>query len=266
MTFAQAVFLGLLQGLTEFLPISSSGHLAVAQHFLPAFRQPGVLFDVILHVGTLLAVVIYLRREVGLLVTAPFRREAGDDPYRRLLILILAGSVPTAAIGLACKDLVTPLFENIGLVAAMLLVTGALLFVAEKFRGGHRKIGELTLLDALVAGTAQGMAILPGLSRSGATIAVLLVKGVDGETAARFSFLLSLPAVAGAALLSLKDFESMPSGEWPLYLAGAGVAFISGLVAIHLLLNILRRGRLLVFALYCWLAGSALFALGFRLL
>jgi len=261
MTLLQALFLGLLQGITEFLPISSSGHLAIAQHFLPGFRQPGVLFDVLLHVGTLMAVIIYLRREVGLILAAPFRREPGDDPYRRFLPLIIIGSV----IGLTFKDFVTPLFENIGVVAAMLVITGALLFVAERFRGGRRKAGELTMADALAAGLAQGMAILPGLSRSGATISVLLAKGVDGETAARFSFLLSLPAVAGAALFSLGDVEKVPPGDWPLYLAGAGVAFVSGLAAIHMLLAILRRGRLLAFALYCWLVGGTLFAMGFRL-
>lgn len=261
MTLLHALFLGAVQGFAEFLPISSSGHLAIAQHYLPAFSQPGVLFDVLLHVGTMGAVLLYFRREVALLLASPFRPGEEARLYRRLLLLLLAGSVPTAAIGLAFKDFFEGLFHNLGAVSLMLLVTGTLLFLSERFRRGGRREGELTLVDALVTGTVQGAAIIPGISRSGSTIAALLLKGVDAETAARFSFLLGLPAVFGAALLSLKDIQGVPTEAIPLYLAGAGVAFLTGLLSIHLLMAILRRRRLIAFALYCWLIGGAFFAL-----
>lgn len=263
MNLLHAILLGLIQGLTEFLPVSSSGHLAITQHFLPGFHQPGVLFDVLLHLGTMLAVLLYFRREVSNLLSSPFRQGEGARQHRRLLTLLLAGSVPTAIIGLTFKDFLEGLFENIPLVALMLLITGTLLFISEKFRRGNRREGELTLVDALVVGTVQGCAIVPGISRSGSTIAALLLRGVDGETAARFSFLLALPAVFGAALLSLRHLQDVAADEIPMYLAGAGVAFIAGMLSIHCLLAVIRRRRLFAFAVYCWLAGTVVFALTF---
>lgn len=261
MTLTQAIFLGALQGATEFLPVSSSGHLAIAQHYLPGFSQPGILFDVLLHVGTIVAVAIYFRRELAALLASPFRRGEEARLQQRLLRLLIIGSIPTAIIGLLFKDFFEGLFENIIVVSLMLLVTGFLLFIAERFRRGGRKEGELTLTDALVVGTVQGCAIIPGISRSGSTIAALLLKGVDGETAARFSFLLAIPAVLGAALLSVRDLGEVATGQIPLYLAGAGTAFLTGLLSIHLLLAVIRRRRLIAFALYCWLVGGLFFSL-----
>jgi undecaprenyl-diphosphatase len=164
--------------------------------------------------------------------------------------------VPTAVIGLTFKDWFEQLFQAPALVAAMLLATGTLLFIADRFRPGSRRERSLTFSDALITGTVQGLAIIPGISRSGSTIAALLLRGVSGETAARFSFLLSLPAVGGAAIISLKDLDQLPPGELPLYLAGAGAALVAGMLAIHLLLGVLRRRRLGWFAVYCWLAGA----------
>ncbi|OHB33784.1 MAG: UDP-diphosphatase [Desulfuromonadaceae bacterium GWC2_58_13] len=263
MTLLQAILLGLIQGLTEFLPVSSSGHLAIVQHFLPGFDQPGLLFDVLLHLGTMLAVVLYFRRELGNLLSSPFRRDAEAQTHRRLLTLLLAASVPTAIIGLTFKDFFEGLFENIPLVALMLLVTGTLLFISEKFRRGNRREEQLNLIDALVVGTVQGCAIIPGISRSGSTIAALLLRGVDGETAARFSFLLALPAVLGAALLSMRHLQEVATVELPQYLAGTGVAFIAGMLSIHCLMAVIRRRRLFAFAIYCWVAGTVVFALTF---
>lgn len=261
MTLTQSILLGALQGATEFLPVSSSGHLAIAQHFLPGFSQPGVLFDVLLHVGTMVAVAIYFRRELAALLASPFRIGETARLQRRLLLLLIVASIPTAIIGLLFRDFFEGLFENIAVVSLMLLVTGGLLFVAERFRRGSRKEDELTLTDALVVGTVQGCAIIPGISRSGSTIAALLLKGVDGETAARFSFLLAMPAVFGAAFLSARDLGEVATGQIPLYLAGAGVAFLTGLLSIHLLLAVIRRRRLIAFAIYCWLAGGLFFTL-----
>lgn len=254
MTLTEGLILGALQGLTEFLPVSSSGHLALTQQLMPGFEQPGLLFDVVLHLGTLVAVILYFRQDLKQLITSPFRRDIPAVQDRRYLRLLIAGSIPTAIIGLACKDTVEGLFHRPLIVAGLLIVTGLLLFIAERFRSSGRK--RLTLSDSLITGIAQGVAVLPGISRSGATIAALLLRGVDGHTAARFSFLLALPAVGGAALLSLKDVESLPSAEIGTYLAGAGISCLIGLVCIHALLGIIRQKRLYYFSLYCWLVGG----------
>jgi len=261
MTFTQAVALGTLQGATEFLPVSSSGHLAIAQHFLSGFSQPGILFDVLLHLGTMLAVMIYFRADLCRLLVAPWNHSDSGRSDRKLLLLLIVASVPTAIIGLAGKDLAESLFENMPVVAGGLLLSGALLFAAEKLRKNSPARTDLNFGDALLTGTLQGLAIIPGLSRSGSTISGLLMRGVDGDTAARFSFLLALPAVFGAALLSLRDFNAVPAGELPIYVAGAAAAFVTGLVSIHFLLAIIRRRRLMLFALYCALAGMTLLAL-----
>jgi undecaprenyl-diphosphatase len=259
MTLFDAILLGIVQGITEFLPISSDGHLAIVQHYLPNFTQPGLLFDVLLHVGTLGAMLLYFHRDVVRLLTAPFRRTPEARRDRRLLGLIVAASVPTAIIGLALKDAVERWMENMLVVSLMLILTGTLLFVGERFRrSGRRGEAALSVTDAVLTGIAQGLAVLPGLSRSGSTIATLLFRGVDGETAARFSFLMAMPAIAGAALLSLKDAGTLPSGEIPVYLAGTGVAFLVGIGAIRLLLGIIRRQRLIWFTVYCWLVGIVL--------
>ena len=259
MNLPDAILLGIVQGITEFLPISSDGHLAIVQHYLPDFSQPGLLFDVLLHVGTLGAMLLYFQRDVVRLLTAPFRGDHEAHRDRRLLGLIVAASVPTAIIGLTLKSAVERWMENMLVVALMLILTGILLFVGERYRrGGRRSESALTVTDAVLTGIAQGLAVLPGLSRSGSTIATLLFRGVDGETAARFSFLMAMPAIAGAALLSFKDSGALPAGEIPVYLAGTGVAFLVGIGAIRLLLGVIRRQRLVWFAIYCWGAGLLL--------
>lgn len=255
MTLVEGLLLGALQGLTEFLPVSSSGHLALAQQLMPGFEQPGLLFDVALHLGTLVAVIVYFRQDLKQLLSAPFRRDIKAVQDRRYLRLLIVGSIPTAIIGLTLKGTVEVLMHRPLVVAALLLVTGLFLFVAERFRSSDRK--RLTLADSLITGLAQGVAVLPGISRSGATIAVLMLRGVEGQTAARFSFLLALPAVGGAALVSLKDVEHLPQGEIGIYLAGAGLSCLVGLICIHALLGIIRQKRLYYFSLYCWLVGGA---------
>lgn len=255
MTLVEGLLLGALQGLTEFLPVSSSGHLALAQQLMPGFEQPGLLFDVVLHLGTLVAVIIYFRQDLKQLLTAPFRHDIQAVQDRRYLRLLIVGSIPTAIIGLTLKGTVEELMHRPLVVGALLLVTGLLLFVAERFRSSGRK--RLNLADSLITGLAQGVAVLPGISRSGATIAVLMLRGVEGQTAARFSFLLALPAVGGAALVSLKDVEQLPQGDIGIYLAGAGISCLVGLLCIHALLGIIRQKRLYYFSLYCWLVGGA---------
>ena len=260
MDFFHATLLGLIQGLTEFLPVSSSGHLAITQHFLPGFEQPGLLFDVLVHAATTLAVLIYFRRDVWRLASCYFRSDlqAGED--RHLLRLLVIGSVPTAVIGLSFKDFFSGLFENLLVIGAMLLTTATLLILAERIRKDGRKLPRMTLSDAIVTGLVQGLAIIPGISRSGSTIACLLLRGVDGEAAARFSFLLAVPAVGGATLISLKDLQHVSSGALPAYGLGALIAFLSGLFAIRCLMDVVRRRRLFGFAVYCLLVGSGILA------
>jgi len=257
MSFLDAILLGILQGATEFLPVSSSGHLVLAQHLLGDFEQPGVLFDVLLHLGTMVAVVLYFRRDLAGLISSLWRRDEAAKQQRFMVGLLLAGSVPTAIIGLTFKDIFIGMFERPALVCAMLLVTGSLLWLAERLsRRETVSRKQLSLTDALVTGTVQGLAIIPGISRSGSTIAALLLRGVDGETAARFSFLLALPAVCGAALLSVRDINQIaPEATLP-YLAGTIAALLTGLLCIHLLMGVIRRRRLHWFAYYCWFVGG----------
>jgi len=257
MTLEQAIALGALQGATEFLPVSSSGHLALAQSLISGFTQPGVLFDVLLHVGTMIAVIIYFCKDLRDLATAPFRRDETAGQHQKMLLLLIAGSVPTGIIGLAGKDFAESLFENVPVVACMLLITGTILFVSERLRRGTGSgKTDIGWGDAIITGIAQGLAIIPGISRSGSTIATLLLRGIDGETAARFSFLLALPAVFGATLLSLRDIGEVAAGQLVTYAAGTGAAMVIGLLSIHFLLAIIRRKRLYFFAFYCWAVGA----------
>lgn len=263
MTFIDAILLGALQGATEFLPVSSSGHLVLAQHLLGDFEQPGVLFDVLLHVGTMVAVILYFWRDLTGLVTSLWRKDDLAGEQRHVVLLLIAGSVPTAAIGLLFKDILVGLFERPDIVCLMLLVTGTLLWLAERLSRRTVTRSKMSFTDALLVGTVQGCAIIPGISRSGSTIAALLLRGIDGETAARFSFLLALPAVFGAALLSLKDLDNLGGAAMAHYLAGTAAALLTGLLCIHLLMGVIRRRRLHWFAVYCWIVGGVGLALLF---
>lgn len=260
MSHLHAVLLGLLQGLTEFLPVSSSGHLAIAQHFMPGFHQPGVLFDVMLHAATMAAVVVYFRHDCRNLALACFRSGEEATRYRRLLGLLVVGTVPAAIAGPVFSDFFVGMMRNLTMVSLMLLVTGGLLFLSERARRNSPAERPLRVMDALTAGVAQAGAIIPGISRSGATISVLLLKGIDGETAARFSFLMALPAISGAALYALFKWSEAAPVDVSVYAAGAIVAFLSGMASIHMLMGVVRRRRLYAFALYCWIIGGMFFA------
>lgn len=264
MDILSACLLGLIQGLTEFLPVSSSGHLAIAQHFLAGFEQPGLLYDVLLHAATTLAVVIYFRRDVWNLLSCLFRPVEQSRQDRHVLFMLVVGSVPTAVIGFSGKDFFEGLFENLTVIGLMLIVTATLLILAEKIRRDGRPLDRINPKDALLVGLTQGLAIIPGISRSGSTIACLLLRGIDGEAAARFSFLLALPAVGGAMLLSLKDVQHVAVADLPIYGLGAATAFVSGLFAIRCLMNVVKRKRLIGFAIYCLLVGSSV--LGYSLI
>lgn len=267
LTLLSSVLLGLIQGVTEFLPISSSGHLAIAEHLLGqtgASDIPG-FFDVLLHLGTLIAVFAAYWEDIREMVLE-FFSGIGDlargttpspvPPARRLILLIVVGTLPLFAV-LPVKDLVEGLGDNMYFVAAALLVTGCLLFASDRVKKGRKTERTATLLDAVLVGAAQAVATCPGISRSGTTITAGCFAGFERKFAVRFSFLLSIPAVLGANILSLKDALEAEV-DWtalPVYLAGVAVSAVVGYACIRLLKMIAEKGRFGFFAYYCWVIG-----------
>lgn len=264
MTILQAAILGLIQGLTEFLPISSSGHLVLAEHLLRVQTSSDITFEVFVHFGTLMSVVVVFWNDIVGIVQSLFRAfvpwRLGSMYYReqepfRLSVHILVGSVPAAFIGLRYEHAIAEAFTDPKLVAVMLVITGLILFLTGLARPVQGK--KVGLWSAIVIGIAQAAAIIPGISRSGSTISTALYMKIDPYHAARFSFLLSLPAVAGATLLKAKDLlaNGGASESVVVQLTGMVVSFASGYVAIKFLLHIIERGKIRWFSLYCLVAG-----------
>jgi undecaprenyl-diphosphatase len=254
-----ALLLGLLQGFTEFLPISSSGHLVLAQSLIPDFSQPGVLFDVTLHIGTLIAVILYFWKDLwalALSLFSPLDEERAD--YRRLLWLLIVGSIPTAVIGLLFRKQFEGMFTDIRGTGVWFIITGILLFLTDRVSGKGRQLSEMSFLDAVVIGIAQGLSIIPALSRSGATIAAGVFLGLERELLVRYSFLLSIPAIAGAFVLELvaHRHDAMTSADLLAYGIGTLAALVVGYWSIAVLLNMTRSRQLSVFAYYCWIVGA----------
>lgn len=258
-----AVALGALQGITEFLPVSSSGHLAIGQHLL-GWREPHLFFDVCLHLGTFLAVAVVFRDDLVQLVRGGFLwirspRKAlhpSPDPSVRIFWLVALGTVPTAVIGFAFKDLVEHLFGSLSAVGWNLILTGSLLYLTRRLgRGPERDALHIRWWEAVLVGIAQGFAVAPGISRSGTTIAVALFLGFQRQWAGRFSFLLFVPAVVGAILLEVLDLKVLPASEIGPIAAGTFVAAVTGYGALRVLLKVVKQGRFYVFAPYCWALG-----------
>ncbi len=240
----QAIFLGILQGVTEFLPISSSGHLVIAQHFCPEIARFPVSLDVILHLGTLLALCVYFWKDLIEMLLHP-----------RLGIPVVVATFVTAGVVLPFKKIVESFFSSPQLACLMLFVTGTLLFIATKKKGNDRE--QVRVLDAVKTGLAQAIAVIPGISRSGTTIVAGILFGLKAETAARFSFLIAIPAILGAGVLELSDLHGFPLSLLLSYFLGFLASFFSGLWAIKWLLRLLSHTQnvLKYFAYYCWLAG-----------
>ena len=265
MTWIEAILLGVIQGLTEFLPVSSDGHLSAAEMLLPHFAQVGVLFDVIVHVGTLAAVVVYFRRSLADDVRGLFsaERRRRRDSWK-LAVLVAAATVPTGIVGLLLKRSVEESKRDPRFVGAMEIATGLCLLLSLAARDRGREAPETTVWDALLVGIVQGLAVLPGLSRSATTIAFALLVGLARRWAVRFSFLLLLPAVAGATVLELTSAWRERGGaffagpDFPKYLVGAVFAGVVGFFAIGWLVRVVVAKRLHWFALYCFLFGLAL--------
>ncbi|MDQ3881358.1 MAG: undecaprenyl-diphosphate phosphatase [Chloroflexota bacterium] len=260
----QALVIGLLQGLTEFIPISSSAHLELAPWLLgwePNRLIGSLAFDVFLHLGTALALLAYFARDwlalAGAFIGSVVERRIGDDPRRRLAWLLALGTLPAAALGFALEGPVEELFHAGGdaarLAIAGFLVVGALLLAAADRWGSHRRdLQTLRWHDAVVVGLAQGLALLPGISRSGSTIAAGLGLGLKREAAARFSFLLATPITLGAGLYGSRRLvdEHLSGSEWVAVGVGFVAATLAGMLAIGLLLAWLRRRSVLPFAVY----------------
>ncbi len=256
MSVLQGIALGVLQGLTEFLPVSSSGHLALAEHFL-GVETPGVTFEVLVHFGTALAVIWFFRRRVASLLVAAFsfltRREY-DAPDARLAFHLVVATIPAAIVGLLLEDVVGRFFGSPLVVSSLLLVTGCVLWLTKRLEGGVR-VEERTK-DAVLVGIAQAAAIFPGISRSGATISAGLALGMDRTKAAEFAFLLSVPVILGATVMSIGDAIAVRGELGVATAAGTVAAFVSALPAIAVLMKIVTVGRLHRFAYYCWAVGT----------
>ena len=264
MTYPMSAILGFVQGVAEFLPISSSGHLTLFQHFF-GLAEPDNLFNVLLHFATLLAVCIYYFQDVVEMIVEFFRGIAAlfsrhpshENPpeARRLVLLVIVGTLPLFAV-LPIKDAVESLSGNMYFVAGALLVTGCLLFASDRVRPGRKTEKSATLLDVLLVGVAQATATCPGISRSGTTITAGCFVGFDRRFAVRYSFLMSIPAILGANILSLKDaVTDIIWADVPVYLVGVAVAAAVGYVCIRLLKMIADKGKFGFFAYYCWAVG-----------
>jgi undecaprenyl-diphosphatase len=262
MTSLQAILLGLLQGLTEFLPVSSSGHLVLGQHLLHVQNPEIFSFDVYVHLGTLISVCLILWKDVLEIIRAlwkgivswKFKEAYRTSEHVRLGVAILVGTIPAAVIGLKYHTQIEAAFTDPKLVSVNLVITGLLLFLTRLPRPAEGK--KIGIFAGLVIGIAQAFAILPGISRSGSTMSTAIYLKFSPMLAARFSFLLSIPVIAGAALLELKDIvkQGTEVGFAPILL-GTLAAAVSGYVAIKLLLRVMERGKFSWFSLYCLALG-----------
>ena len=261
MNWWEAVILGLVQGLTEFLPVSSSGHLVLGSHVLGLEAGDDVVFEVFVHFGTALSILWVYRERIGRLIMETLKslgepgrlKEHYQERYDfRIAMLILLTLIPTGVAYVFFKDPIEAAFSDPRFAAGMLLVTGTLLLLTHWRSGGDKEIGPMR---AFVIGVAQSLAMFPGISRSGSTICTALYLNVEPEEAADFSFLMLLPVVIGGTILKLGDMADATGVEWIPIGVGAVVAFVSGIAAIHLVLDFVKKGRLQYFAFYCYAVG-----------
>ncbi|MDO4972928.1 MAG: undecaprenyl-diphosphate phosphatase [Eubacteriales bacterium] len=268
MSVGNAILLGLVQGITEFLPVSSSGHLSILNNLfgLTTAENGHLLFDVLLHLGTLISILVVYGQDVKDMVVETLSLmnlgpqsglQRDRKPGARLFFMIVIATLPLLLI-LPIKDLLEGLYDKSIFLGVALILTGCMLYVSDRMTPGTKNVGGMTLLDALIIGLCQCVAVIPGLSRSGTTITAGIATGLKRDFAVKFSFLLSIPAVLGANILSLID-AFRDGVDWslvPAYLIGMAAAMISGIVAIELLKYIARRGKFGGFAYYCWVVGA----------
>ena len=268
MTYLMSIFMGIIQGVAEFLPISSSGHLALFQAYfgMEDMESNYMFFTVLLHFGTLISVCVVYWRDIVDMIREFFlgiaalcgKKDTGvtPPPARRLVMLIIVATLPLFVMVLV-KDAIETLFANPILVSCALIATGFVLFFSDRMARGRKTARNATLADALIVGCGQALAVIPGLSRSGTTISVGMMRGFDRSFAVRFSFLMSLPAVLGANILEIKDAVSagFPMEELPVYIVGVAVSAVVGYFAIRLVKTLSDKGKFGSFAYYCWAVG-----------
>lgn len=260
MSILDAVILGAAQGLTEFLPVSSSGHILLVSNLL-GISDPGMTFNILVHFATLLAVIIFFWKDILLILKSTILsivlyvkdRDTSLDDNARFGWFIILATIPTGLIGIFFKDFFESFFSAGWHVGFFLLITGALLVIANKYNKGTKSIKEFTWLDSVFVGVAQGLAIFPGISRSGATISMSLLRDLDTTTAAKFSFILSIPAILGAMILDIGDISALAFSA--PYISGVISSFCFGLLAIKVFIEMLKRKKLLIFSYYCFFIG-----------
>ena len=269
MDIIQGIIIGIVQGLTEFLPVSSSAHLVFIQKILGV--QSSLAFDTFLHLGTLIAVLWFFRYDIYKMILSwvssiqdiirgRFREGFYEDPYKRLAWYVILATIPVAIVGVLFEDSVDALFSGALYVPAFFLfVTGTILYLSQRMTSGEINYNTITKKEALFMGLGQACAILPGLSRSGTTIAAGLTIGLNKEFAAKFSFILSIPAILGAFVLQLKDIGSALDTNLLPILFGFLASIIAGYFAIKWMLDLIQNKSLDIFAYYCWLIGLIVF-------
>ena len=270
MTIWQAILMGVIQGLTEFLPVSSSGHLVLGKVFFGMNIETSALFEALLHVGTLGAVFVYFWKDVKMLVIEGlklirdlflliFKKKPWEDyPERRMVLFIIISSIPTAIIGLLVEKYLEDIFfGSVIAVGCALIVTGLILFSLTRIPQGHKGLSRMKYKDSIFIGLAQGFATLPGISRSGTTVAAGMFCGLDKEFAFRYSFLVGIPAILGSALLKLLKISAADAANLGYYGIGMVVAFGLGLLTVRWIAALLKKDKLHYFGYYCGLAGLA---------
>jgi undecaprenyl-diphosphatase len=256
----ESIILAIVQGLTEFIPVSSSGHLVLAQSLFGIFPGDVLVYDVVLHLATALAAILFYRREIAGILRGLFPpygpASAETAASRHTLLLVVTASIPTAVMGLLFKDFVESLFESTQAVAGGLVLTGAILIAASRVAPGRETLDRAPWWKAAVIGLVQGFALAPGVSRSGSTISAALFAGLRREDAVRFSFLIFLPAVLGASFLKLRELTAVQVGDLARYAPGFVTAALVGYASITFVLRWTRKGKLWHFGLYCWLVAA----------
>ncbi|MDO5847949.1 MAG: undecaprenyl-diphosphate phosphatase [Methanobrevibacter sp.] len=269
MDILSAIIIGIVQGLTEFLPISSSAHLIFVQKALGV--ESNLAFDTFLHLGSLIAVLLFFYADIykmikawwlsiGDLLQGRFREGIYEDPYKRLAWYVILASVPVGIVGILFEDQVDALFGGALYVPAFFLfVTGTILYLSQRMDKGDIDFANISAKESLFMGLGQACAVLPGLSRSGTTIAAGLVLGLNKEFAAKFSFILSIPAIVGAVIFQIKDIGAAMDANVAAILLGFFAAFIAGYIAIKCVLELIEKRSLDIFSYYCWVIGIIIF-------
>lgn len=272
LTYLQAVILGLVQGLTEFLPVSSSGHLALLQHFFGISGDNVLTFTVLLHVGTLISVFFMYWRDILDLIKELFIAIADlltgkglrldERPTRKLGLLMITATIPTAIIGFAFNDFFEGLYGNILFIGIGFLITGTMMFFSERFGSNSKDLEHMKFRNAVFIGLLQGVAICPGISRSGSTLVGGLTTGLKRDFAVRFAFLISIPAIMGSAVLEGKDLieTGIDTSIIGPVLAGMVVAAVSGVIAIKAMIKVVSDKKLKYFSYYVWVLGIVVIA------